>query len=188
EQDLFLTGTGRVDVHRGEDALVGELPVELELHVAGALELLEDHLVHAGPGVHQRGGEDGQRAAVLDVAGRTEEALRRVQGGRVDTTGQDAAGGRRGQVVRTAQTRDRVEQHDDVVAQLHQALGALDGELGDRGVVLGRTVEGRGDDLALDRPLHVGDLFRTLVDEDDHQVALGVVVRDRVGDRLHDHG
>jgi hypothetical protein len=50
------------------------------------------------------------------------------------------------------------------------------------------TVEGRGDDLALHRPLHVGDLFRTLVDQDDHQVALGVVVRDRVGDRLHDHG
>src|SRR5690606_10289535 len=131
---------------------------------------------------------DGQRTAVLDVAGRTEEALRRVQGRGVDTTGQDAAGGRGGEVVRTAQAGDRVEQHDDVVTQLHQALGTLDGELGDRGVVLGRAVEGRGDDLALDRPLHVGDLFRTLVDEDDHQVALGVVVGDRVGDRLHDHG
>ena len=142
----------------------------------------------ARAGLDQRGGEDGQRAAVLDVARGTEEALRRVERGRVDTTGQDAAGGRGGEVVRAAQAGDRVEQHDDVVAQLHQALGALDGELGDRGVVLGRAVEGRGDDLALHRPLHVGDLFRTLVDQDDHQVALGVVVRDRVGDRLHDHG
>ena len=95
--------------------------------------------------------------------------------------------GRR-QVVRAAQAGDRVEQDDHVVAQLDQALGALDGQLGDRGVVLGRAVEGRGDDLALHRPLHVGDLFRTLVDQDDHQVALGVVVGDRVGDRLHDHG
>src|SRR5690606_1009706 len=179
---------GRVDVHRGEDALVGELPDQLELGVAGALELLEDDLVHAGPGVDQGGGEDGQRTAVIDVAGRTEEELLREQIRGVDTTGQDAAGGRGGEVVRTAQAGDRVEQHDDVVTQLHQALGTLDGELGDRGVVLGRAVEGRGDDLALDRPLHVGDLFRTLVDEDDHQVALGVVVGDRVGDRLHDHG
>ena len=51
----------------------------------------------------------------------------------------------------------------------------------------GGPVEGRGDDLALDRPLEVGDLFRPLVDEHDHQVALGVVGGDRVGDRLHDH-
>src|SRR6478735_690453 len=188
EQDLFLTGAGRVDVHRREDALVRELPVELELHVAGALELLEDHLVHARAGLDERGGQDGQRAAVLDVARGTEEALRRVERGRVDTTGQDAAGGRRRQVVGTAQTGDRVQQDHHVVTELHEALRPLDGELRDRGVVLGGTVEGRGDDLALHRPLHVGDLFRTLVDQDDHQVALGAVDRDRVGDGLQDHG
>jgi hypothetical protein len=89
--------------------------------------------------------------------------------------------GRR-QVVGAAQAGDRVEQHDDVVAQLDEALGALDGELGDRRVVLGGTVEGRGDDLALHRALHVGDLFGALVDEHDHEVHLGVVDRDRVGD------
>ena len=53
---------------------------------------------------------------------------------------------------------------------------------------LGRAVERRGDDLALGGPLEVGDLLGPLVDEDDHQVALGVVGHDRVGDRLHDHG
>src|SRR5690606_728761 len=101
-------------------------------------------------GVDERGRQDGERATVLDVARGTEEALRRVQGGGVDTTGEDAARGGRGQVVGTAQTGDGVEQHDHVVTQLHQPLGALDGQLGDRGVVLGRAVEGRGDDLALD--------------------------------------
>ena len=54
-------------------------------------------------------------------------------------------------------------------------------------VVAGGPVEGRGDDLALDRALEVGDLLGPLVDEHDHQVALGVVGGDRVGDRLHDH-
>ena len=39
----------------------------------------------------------------------------------------------------------------------------------------------------LDRALHVGDLFGALVDEHDHEVDLGVVGRDRVGDLLqHD--
>jgi hypothetical protein len=87
---------------------------------------------------------------------------------------------------RRAQAGDRVEQHDDVVAHLDQALGPLDRQLGDRGVVVGRTVEGRGDDLALHRPLHVGDLLGALVDEHDHEVDLGVVGRDGVGDRLQD--
>ena len=61
------------------------------------------------------------------------------------------------------------------MTELDQPLGPLDGQLGDAGVVLGRAVEGRGDDLALDRALHVGDLLGPLVDEDDHEVALGVV-------------
>ena len=87
-------------------------------------------------GLDQRGGQDGQRAAVLDVAGGAEEPLRRVERGRVDTTGQDAAAGRRGEVVGAAEPGDRVEQHDDVVAHLDQPLGPLDGQLGDRGVVL----------------------------------------------------
>ena len=51
---------------------------------------------------------------------------------------------------------------------------------------VGRPVEGGGDDLALDRALHVGDLLGALVDEHDHEVALGVVGGDGVGDRLQD--
>src|SRR5690606_307648 len=65
-----------------------------------------------------------------------------------------------------------------------QTLRPFDSELGNGRVVFGGTVEGRVDDLALDRALHVGDLLRPLVDEDDHEVALGVVLGDRVGDRL----
>src|SRR5262249_42938307 len=45
----------------------------------------------------------------------------------------------------------------------------------------------RRDDFALHRPLHVGDLFWPLVDEHDHQMALRVVTRDRVRDRLEHH-
>ena len=51
----------------------------------------------------------------------------------------------------------------------------------------GRLVEGRGDDLALHRALHVGDLLGPLVDQQHDQVALGVVGRDRVGDVLQQH-
>jgi hypothetical protein len=82
--------------------------------------------------------------------------------------------------------RDRVEQHDDVAAHLDEPLDAVEHELGDLHVVLGGLVEGRGDDLALDRALHVGDLLGSLVDEQHDEVDVGVVGGDRVGELLED--
>ena len=68
-------------------------------------------------------------------------------------------------VVGAREAGDRVEQDDDVVLVLDEALGLLDHHLGDLHVARGRLVEGRADDLALDRALHVGDFFGPLVDE-----------------------
>src|SRR3712207_7529420 len=53
----------RGDVERGVDALLGQRAVELDLAVAGPLELLEDHVVHPRPGLDQRRGDDRQRPA-----------------------------------------------------------------------------------------------------------------------------
>ena len=179
-QQLLAPGAGLDGVDRREDPLVREVAAQPDLHVAGALELLEDHLVHRRAALDEGRREDRQRAAVLDVAGGAEEPLGRVERRRVDAAGQDPAARRGREVVRPAQPGDAVEQHDDVVAELHQPLRPLDGQLGDDRVVAGGPVEGRADDLALDRALEVGDLLGPLVDEDDHQVALGVVRGDRV--------
>ena len=48
QQQVVAAGAGSHDVDGGEDALVGECAVELELHVAGAFELFEDDFVHFG--------------------------------------------------------------------------------------------------------------------------------------------
>ena len=55
------------------------------------------------------------------------------------------------------------------------------------GVVLGRLVEGRADDLALDAAAHVRDFLGPLADECDHEQDLGVVGADPVGDLLEEH-
>ena len=78
-QQLFLARARALNVDGREDALVDQLAVEDDFHVAGALELFEDHVVHAGAGIDQRGGDDGERAAFFDVAGRAEEALGRCR-------------------------------------------------------------------------------------------------------------
>ena len=90
-QHLFAARAAAVDVDRRPDALVDQLAVEHDLQVAGAFELLEDHLVHLAAGVDQRGGDDRQRAAFFDLAGRAEEPLGPLQGVGVDAAGEDLA-------------------------------------------------------------------------------------------------
>src|SRR5262245_18319519 len=67
EQQLLLARAGLLDVDRREDPLVHEAPVEMDFHVAGALELFEDHVVHEAAGVYDGGGDDGLRGAIIDV-------------------------------------------------------------------------------------------------------------------------
>ena len=71
---------------------------------------------------------------------------------------------------------------------LDQALGLLDHHLGNLDVARSGLVERRGNDLAVDRALHVGHLFRPLVDQQDDQNHFGIVVGDRASDVLQEHG
>ena len=159
----------------------------MDFAVAGAFELFEDHFVHPAAGVDQGGGNDGQAAAFLDLAGGTEEALGPLQGVGVHATGQHLAGGGHHVVVGAGQTGDGVQQDDDILLQFHQALGALDHHFGHMHVAGGGLVKGGGDHLALHGALHFSHFFRTLVHQQHHQVHVGVIGRDRVGDVLHHH-
>jgi hypothetical protein len=81
-----------------------------------------------------------------------------------------------------------IQQDDHVLAVLDQATALRQHHVRHLHVTLRRFVEGRADDLALDRPRHVGDLFGALVDEQHDEVYLGMVLRDGIGDLLQDHG
>src|SRR4029453_16453108 len=96
------------DVDGGEDTALGQLAVERDLHVAGTLELLVDHVVHAAVRIYQHGRDDRERAALLDVASRAKEALGRVDRRRVKSTRERASARRDRQVVGARQTRDAV--------------------------------------------------------------------------------
>src|SRR5439155_20335116 len=60
-EPLFLSSPRGLDVDGREHPLLGQAPVQSDLPVPGALELLEDDLVHAGPRFHQGARDDGQR-------------------------------------------------------------------------------------------------------------------------------
>jgi len=78
DQQFLAARAGAVDVDRGVDAFFGDAAIQVHFHVAGALEFLVNHLVHLQAGVDQRGGDDGQQAAVLGLARGAEEALGRL--------------------------------------------------------------------------------------------------------------
>src|SRR5207249_12116507 len=120
--------------------------------VAGALELLEDDVVHPAAGVDDGRGHDRERAALLDVPRRREEAPRTLQRVGVETARQDLARRRDDGVVGAREARERVEQDHDIPLVLDQPLGLLDHHVGDLDVPLGRLVEGGRDHLALDGP------------------------------------
>src|SRR5664280_857513 len=127
QEQLLATGAGALDVDSREDALLGELAVQDELAVAGALELLVDDIVHAGAGVDEARTDDRERAALFDVSRGAEEALGRIEGDRVEAAREGSTGWRQGQVVGAGEAGDRVEQDDHVAAGLDLALGDLEG-------------------------------------------------------------
>src|SRR5208337_4587206 len=188
DEQLFLAGSGALDIDGREHALVDQLAVEDDFHVAGALELFEDDFVHAGAGVDEGGCDDGERAAFLDVAGRAEEALGPLQSVGVNAAREDFAGGRNDGVVGARQAGDGVEQNDDVALVLDEALGLLDDHFGHLHVARGGLVESRTDDFALHRALHVGDFLGAFVNKQNNQHDLWMVRCHRIGDGLQQHG
>ena len=106
----------------------------------------------------------------------------------IDAAGENAAARGLRQVVGAGQARDGIQQDNDVLPLLDQALGALDDELGHLDVVLGGHVEGGGDHLPADGALHVGRLFGTLVDQQYNHINLRVILRDSIGYIFQQHG
>jgi hypothetical protein len=80
------------------------------------------------PVVHQGGGEDRQAPAALAVAGRPEELPRELERAVVDAAAHGAAARPHLAVAGAAEARQAVEQDDDVLPRLDEALGALHGE------------------------------------------------------------
>ncbi len=68
-----------------------------------------------------------------------------------------------------------------------QAFGFFNNHFSNLYVTRCRFVEGRRDDFAAHRALHIGHFFGAFVDQQNDQVAVRMVGRDRLGDVLQHH-
>src|SRR5208337_57840 len=188
KKQFILTSAGSLDVDCREHALIGETAVEIDFHIAGALEFLEDDVVHAAAGVDQGGGDDGERAAFFDVASRGKEAAWALQGVGINTAAEYFTGRRGDGVVSAGEACDGVQKDNDVALVLDEALGFFENHFRNLDVALGRLVECGADDFTLDGALHVRDFFRTFVDEEHDQSHVRMIDGDGIGDGLQHHG
>src|SRR5581483_7706146 len=91
DEQLLLARARLLQVYGREDALVRELAVEVDFHVARTLELLEDHVIHAAASLDERRGDDRQAPAFLNITRRAEEPLRPLQCVRVHAARENLA-------------------------------------------------------------------------------------------------
>src|SRR5579863_9997957 len=190
-EELVLSArSAGANVDRGIDPLLGETPIELDLAVAGAFELLEDHVVHPRAGFDKRGGDDGDGASAHvggDGSRRAEERLGLGHGGGVESAGQCASGASFDGVVSACEPCDGVEYDDDIASHLHEPAGALENHIGHIGVAFGGHVEARRDDLAIAPRDHLADFLGPLIDEEHEQDGVGVIHGHAFGDGLQQH-
>src|SRR5208283_2504126 len=169
KQEFVFTSAGALNIDGREHTLIGEAAIEIDFHVACALELFKDDVVHAAAGINQGGGDDGERAPLFDVAGGGKEAARALEGVSVNTAAEDFAGGRCDGVIGAREAGNGVEKNDDIALVLDEALGFFQDHFGNLDVALGRLIERGTDDFTLHCALHVRDFFRALVNQEHDQ-------------------
>ena len=135
----------------------------MQLHIARTFKLFVNHVIHTAAGFYQRGSNNGERTAFLNVARRTEEAFGTVQRIGIYTAGQDFAGSGYNGVVGAGEAGNRVEQDDYVFFVFYHALGFFNHHFSHLDVALRRFVEGRGDDFAAHGAAHFGNFFRAFI-------------------------
>src|SRR5436309_3738606 len=79
------------DMDCGIETLFNQRPIEMQLHVSGAFEFLENDLIHPAAGIDQRGCENGEAASFLDITSRAKKFLWLEQRLCLHAAGHDAA-------------------------------------------------------------------------------------------------
>ena len=86
--------------------------------------------------------------------------------------------------MRPGQSSNRIQEDNDILARFDQSLCLLENDIRDVDVFLRILIKGRCNDLALDAAFHVSDFLGTLIDEQNDEVHLGMILRNRVCDFL----
>src|SRR5213080_5125228 len=110
---------------RGIKSLLLQSAIQMQLHVACALEFFEDQFVHSAAGFSQSSRQYRQAAALLRISRRAEKFLWLNERLRFDAPGHNPSPARLQIIVSARKTREAVEQDHHIVFHLDKTFGAL---------------------------------------------------------------
>ena len=145
QQQVFAARTALVEVDGGENPLFGKSAVEVDFHIARALELLVYYVVHTAARVHEGCGKHGETSAFGDLSRRTEKPFRLLQRGNIQPSRESASRLLGSLIVRASESCDAVHEYNHVLTELDASLGVFEHKLGDGDVVDGTLVKGGAD-------------------------------------------
>ena len=187
-EEIVLPGAGFLAVDGGVDAALHEFAVELDFQIPRAFELLKNHFVHLAVRLDERGGENGEAAAFLTLAGGTEELAHELERLVVHAAGTAGPLAAAQGIIAPGETGEAVEQDNNIAPVLTEALGAFEHEFRHLDVTARGFVEGAGENLAAHAFHKVSHFLRALVDEQHDEFDLRVVLFDRGRDVLEQDG
>ena len=170
---LCIPGVRRDRIDGWTQSRSGEAPVIEQFHVRRPLEFVEQHPIdgRGRPGECCR--DHGQASAFLKGPPRTERPPGEVDCVHVDRAMQFPRPRCRDRVVGPGKTGERVEEEDHVSPLLGHATRTLEGHVCDLHVAAGRLVERGCEHLCVHRTVHDRDLFRSSIDQYDHDRRIG---------------
>ena len=106
---------------------------------------------------------------------------------RIHTAGKYLARSGLNGIVSPGQAGDRIEQNHYVMAAFDHTFRLFEYHFGHLHMTRRLLVECRGDHLRLHMARHFGHLLGAFVDQQYDQIRFGVVIGNRIGDRLQQH-
>src|ERR1700737_559834 len=97
-------------------------PIQVQLHIAGSFEFLENDLVHAALRINQSSRQDRQATSFLTVSRGSEEPFWLEQSLRFNATGHDSPFAGLKRVVTTCQPGDAVEKDYNIFPEFDETL------------------------------------------------------------------
>ena len=110
-----------------------------------------------------------------------------MEGVRIDAAGKDLAAMRNHRIVGAGKTGDAVQQDDDVLLRLDEALRLFEYHVRYLNVTLGRLIKRGTDNFGAYGALHICNFLRALIDEQNDQLHLGVIANDTIGHFLEEN-
>ena len=162
-EQLIAAGSRFQNMNRRINPFFHESPIQVQLHVAGSFEFLENDIVHPALGFNQGRRQDRQAASFLTVSCGSEETLRLKQSLGLNAAGHDPPFAGLKRIITACQPGNAVQKDHDILPEFDQTPCPFAHQFGHLDVACRAFIECGTEYFAIQALPEVRHLFRTFV-------------------------